>query len=118
HMVCVILVVFWFCAIGVHAAEHRVSVRVVVPGAAKAVTGLGVADFELAQGGRSVELTSAQELTVPLDIMFVVERRRWDPPDSLVTAALESVQVRLTSEDRAGLLVVDHRLKTVLHAGS
>jgi hypothetical protein len=99
-------------------AERQVSVRVVDPGRAKSVADLGPADFELSQAGERRELVSAHARTVPLDLMFVVERRRWDPADSLVTRALESVQVRLTPQDTAGITAIDHQTKKILEAGS
>ena len=100
------------------AAEAHLSVQVLNKPGGKPVEGLAAADLSVVQGDSNLEILSMRAEERPLDLVIVVERRRWEPLDVVVQDSLGALASRLRGSDRTGLIVAGPGIKEVVPPGS
>jgi hypothetical protein len=100
------------------AAQVPLSVQVLNKPGGKTIEGLTIPDWTVSQGDRTLEIASVRLEERPLDLVVVVEQRRWEPLDAVVQDSLGALTSRLRSDDRAGLLVAGTGVTAVVPPGS
>jgi hypothetical protein len=107
----------WLTAVCL-AAQIPFSVQVLQRPDGKAVEGLTPADVRVQQGASALDVVAMRAQEKPLDLVVVVEQRRWEPLDVVVQDALGALAARLEGNDRVGLLVAGAVVETVVPPGS
>jgi hypothetical protein len=100
------------------ASAGSLEVRVLKEPGDEHLRKLGLEDFEVRQGGAPVAVESVEFEELPLDLMIVVERRRWAPYDHTVGELLRAMAARLERRDRVGLLAAGENVEPVLQTGT
>ena len=99
-------------------SQTQVAVKVLEKPEGRPIEDLSAADFVVEVDGQLVEVKSAKRVERPLDLILIVEERRWRPLDPIVHEELGNLAAHLTDRDRVGLLVAGVRVRTELEPDS
>ena len=83
----------------------------------KPVADLQPGDLRIVEQTTHKEVTRLTRQSLPLDVMFIVEHRRWDPLDKNVRNAVMRITEGMKADETAGLLTASSEVKTVVPAG-
>ena len=100
------------------AAEVPLSVQVLQKRDGKPLEGLTAADIQVRQGDSPLAIDSMRVAEKPLDLVVVVEQRRWEPIDVVLQDSLAALAARLRPNDRVGLLIAGPTVETIVDPGS